>query len=83
VYTIAKRDKATLLDVLTRLNRLIKREFNATVIFLIANNKKGYSITDNLGRAYCYREGIRLQIRALHTKEQNGLAERLGKNLIV
>jgi hypothetical protein len=60
VYTIAKRDKPTLLNVLTRLNRLIKREFNATVTFLIANNKKGYSITDDLARAYCYKEEIRL-----------------------
>jgi hypothetical protein len=83
VYTIAKRDKATLLNVLTRLDRSIKREFNATVTFLIANDEKGYGITDNSGRAYCHREGIRLQIRAPHTEEQNGSAERLGKNLIV
>jgi hypothetical protein len=60
VYTIAKRDKATLLDVLTRLNRSIKREFNTTVTFLIADNKKGYGLTDDLARAYCHREGIRL-----------------------
>jgi hypothetical protein len=60
VYTIAKRDKATLLDVLTRLNRSIKREFNTTVTFLIADDEKGYSLTDDSARAYCHREGIRL-----------------------
>jgi hypothetical protein len=60
VYTIAKRDKPTLLNVLTRLNRSIKREFNATVTFLIADDEKGYGITDDLARAYCYKEGIRL-----------------------
>jgi hypothetical protein len=58
VYRIAKRDKATLLYVLTRLDWLIKREFNTTVTFLIANNKKGYSLTNNLAQAYCNREGI-------------------------
>jgi hypothetical protein len=58
VYTIAKRDKATPLDVLTRLDRSIKREFNTTVTFLIANNEKGYGLTDDLARAYCHREGI-------------------------
>jgi hypothetical protein len=60
VYTIAKRDKPTLLNVLTRLNRSIKREFNATVTFLIADNEKGYGITDDLAQAYYYKEGIRL-----------------------
>ena len=83
VYTIAKRDKATLLTVLTRLDRSIKREFNATVTFLIADDEKGYGLTDDSARAYCNREGIRLQIRAPHTEEQNGSAERSGKNLIV
>ncbi|CAE7204972.1 hypothetical protein PTNB73_07013 [Pyrenophora teres f. teres] len=83
VYTIAKRDKVTLLNVLTRLDRSIKREFNATVTFLIADDEKGYGITDDSARAYCHREGIRLQIRAPHTEEQNGSAERSGKNLIV
>jgi hypothetical protein len=51
-----------LLDVLTRLDRSIKHEFNATVTFLIADDEKGYGITDDSGRAYCHREGIRLQI---------------------
>jgi hypothetical protein len=83
VYTIVKRDKATLLNVLTCLNRSIKREFNTTVTFLIADDKKGYSLTDNSARAYCHREGIQLQIRAPHTEEQNGSAERSGKNLII
>jgi hypothetical protein len=83
VYTIAKRDKATLLNVLTRLDRSIKREFNTTVTFLIADDEKGYGLTDDSARAYCHREGIRLQIRAPHTEEQNGSAERSGKNLII
>jgi hypothetical protein len=38
VYTIAKRNKATLLNVLTCLDRSIKREFNTTVTFLIADD---------------------------------------------
>jgi hypothetical protein len=83
VYTIAKRDKATLLKVLTRLDRSIKREFNATVTFLIADDERGYGLTDDSARAYCNQEGIRLQIRAPHTEEQNGSAERSGKNLII
>jgi hypothetical protein len=83
VYTIAKRDKATLLNVLIRLNWSIKREFNTTVTFLIADDEKGYGLTDDSARAYCHREGIRLQIRAPHTEEQNGSAERSGKNLII
>ena len=60
VYTITKRDKLTLLDVLTRLDRSIKREFNTTVTFIIADDEKGYSLTNNSARAYCYAEGIRL-----------------------
>ena len=48
VYIITKRDKATLLNVLTRLDQSIKREFNTTVIFLITNNKKGYGLTNDL-----------------------------------
>src|SRR5206468_52599 len=33
VYTIPKRDKSTLLEVLTRMDRAIKREFNTMVTF--------------------------------------------------
>ena len=82
VYTIPKRDKSTLLDVLRRLDRRIKREFNATVTFIIADDERGYGITDNSARAYCQQEGIRFQIRAPHVQEQNGSAERSGKSLI-
>ena len=82
VYTISRRDKVTLLNVLTRLDRAIKREFNTTVTFLIADDERGYGLTDDSARAYCQQEGIRFQIRAPHTKEQNGSAERSGKNLI-
>ena len=60
VYKITKRDKLTLLDVLTRLDRSIKREFNTTVTFIIADNEKGYGLTNDSARAYCYAEGIRL-----------------------
>jgi hypothetical protein len=83
VYTIAKRNKATLLNVLTCLDRSITRKFNTTVTFLIADDEKGYGLTNDSAQAYCHREGIRLQIRAPHTEEQNGSAERSGKNLIV
>jgi hypothetical protein len=58
MYTIAKRDKAMLLNVLNRLDRSIKREFNTTVKFLIADDEKGYGLTDDSAQAYCYREGI-------------------------
>jgi hypothetical protein len=81
LYT--KRNKATLLNVLTCLDRSIKREFNTTVTFLIADDEKGYGLTNDSAQAYCHRDGIRLQIRAPHTEEQNGSAERSGKNLIV
>jgi hypothetical protein len=82
VYTIAKRNKATLLNVFIRLDRSIKRKFNTTVTFLIADDEKGYGLTNNSARAYRHREGIRLQIRAPHTEEQNKSAKRSGKNLI-
>ena len=48
VYIITKYDKATLLNVLTYLNQLIKREFNTTVTFLITNDEKGYGLTNDL-----------------------------------
>ena len=82
VFTIAKRDKATLLEILRRLDRSIKREFNTTVTFLIADDERGYGITDDSARGYCQQEGIKFQIRAPHVKEQNGSAERSGKSLI-
>ncbi|KAF1934755.1 hypothetical protein EJ02DRAFT_429056 [Clathrospora elynae] len=40
VYTIPQRNKATLLEILTRLDRAIKRKFNTTVVFLIADDEK-------------------------------------------
>jgi hypothetical protein len=83
MYTIAKRDKAMLLNVLNRLGRSIKREFNTTVKFLIADDEKGYGLTDDSAQAYCYRKGIWLQIRAPHTEEQNRSAKRSSKNLII
>jgi hypothetical protein len=82
VFTILKRDKQRLLNVLTRLDRSIKRKFNTTVTFLIAHDEKGYGLTEDSARGYCHQGGIRFQIRASHTKEQNGSAERSGKNLI-
>jgi hypothetical protein len=82
VFTIAKRDKATLLEILRRLDRSIKREFNTTVTFLIADDERGYGITDDSARGYCQQEGIKFQIRAPYVKEQNGSAERSGKSLI-
>ena len=82
VYSIPKRDKETLLQVITRLDRTIKREFNTTVTFIIADDERGYGLTGDSARAYCQQEGIRFQIRAPHTKEQNGSAERSGKTLI-
>ena len=45
---IPRRDKLTLLDVIIKLNSLIKQEFNLSITFLIADNKKGYSFTDDL-----------------------------------
>jgi hypothetical protein len=82
VFTIPKRDKSTLLNVLRQLDRSIKREFNVTVTFLIADDERGYGITDDSAQAYCHQEGIKFQIRAPHVKEQNGAAERSGKSLI-
>ena len=82
VYTIPRRDKQTLLDVLKRLDQAIKREFNCTVTFIIGDDEKGYGLKDDSVRAYCIQEGINFQIRSPHTKEQNGSAERSGKNLI-
>ena len=48
VYMIPRRDKLTLLDIIIKLNSLIKQEFNSSITFLIVNNKKGYGFTDNL-----------------------------------
>ena len=60
----------------------IKREFNTTVIFLIADDERGYGLTDDSARAYCREQGIRIQTRAPHVVEQNGAAERAGRILI-
>ncbi|KAI1676325.1 hypothetical protein KJE20_14097 [Pyrenophora tritici-repentis] len=56
VYSILKRDKETLLEVITRLDRTIKREFNTTVTFIIADDERGYGLTDDSARAYCQQE---------------------------
>ena len=48
IYTIPRRDKLTLLDIIIKLNSLIKQEFNSSVIFLIVDNEKGYGFIDNL-----------------------------------
>ena len=69
------------------LDSLIKREFNSSVTFLIADDEKGYSekgygFADDSVRAYCNQEGIKFQLRSPHTKEQNGSAEQSGKSVI-
>ena len=48
IYTIPRRDKLTLLDIIIKLNSLIKQEFNLSVTFLIVDNKKGYGFVDDL-----------------------------------
>ena len=48
IYIIPRRDKLTLLDIIIKLNSLIKQEFNSSITFLIADNKKGYSFADDL-----------------------------------
>ena len=45
---IPRRDKPTLLDIIIKLNSLIKQEFNLSITFLIVDNEKGYSFIDNL-----------------------------------
>jgi len=60
----------------------IKREFNTTVTFLIADDERGYGLTDDSARAYCREQGIKIQTRAPHVVEQNGAAERAGRMLI-
>ena len=48
IYIIPRRDKLTLLDIIIKLNSLIKQEFNLSITFLIADNEKGYGFIDNL-----------------------------------
>ena len=48
IYMIPRRDKLTLLDIIIKLNSLIKQEFNLSITFLIVDNKKSYSFIDNL-----------------------------------
>ena len=48
VYIIPRRDKLTLLDIIIKLNSLIKQEFNSSVTFLIADNEKSYGFADDL-----------------------------------
>ena len=45
---IPRRDKLTLLDVIIKLDSLIKQEFNSSVTFLIVDNEKGYGFADDL-----------------------------------
>jgi hypothetical protein len=47
IYMIPRRDKLTLLDIIIKLNSLIKQEFNSSVTFLIVDNKKGYGFADD------------------------------------
>jgi len=47
IYMIPRRDKLILLDIIIKLNSLIKQEFNSSVTFLIVDNEKDYSFTDN------------------------------------
>jgi len=82
VYSIPRKDKDTLLLALRTLDRAIKREFNCTVTFIIADDERGYGFKQDSIRDYCQQEGISFQIRSPHTKEQNGAAERSGKSLI-
>jgi hypothetical protein len=60
VYIIAKHDKPTLQATLRQLDRAIKREFNTAITFLIANNERGYGLSDDSARAYYLQEGIKL-----------------------
>ena len=60
VYIIRKRDKPTLLTTIRDLDIAIKREFNTTVTFLIANDERGYGLTNNSTRAYYREQGIRI-----------------------
>ena len=48
IYIIPRKDKLTLLDIIIKLNSLIKQEFNSSITFLIVDNKKSYGFTDNL-----------------------------------
>jgi hypothetical protein len=48
IYMIPRRDKLTLLDIIIKLNSLIKQEFNLSITFIIVDNKKDYGFTDNL-----------------------------------
>ena len=48
IYIIPRRDKLTLLDIIIKLDSLIKQEFNLSITFLIVDNKKGYGFADNL-----------------------------------
>ena len=48
IYMIPRRDKLILLDIIIKLNSLIKQEFNLSITFLIVDNEKGYGFADNL-----------------------------------
>jgi len=48
----------------------------------MADNERGYSMTDDSTREYCKEEGIQLQVRSPYTPEQNSAAEQSRRNLI-
>lgn len=82
VFTIKKKDKLTILGIVTQLDRLLKRRYNCSVTFIITDDERGFGWKDDSVRLYCTEEGITFNIRAPYTPEQNGAAERSGRILI-
>ena len=69
VFTMKKKDRPTLLAINTKLDRLIKRRYRCTVLYIIADDEGGYAWKDESVRSYCAQEGIMFEIRAPHTQQ--------------
>jgi len=82
VFTMKKKDKPTILGIITKLDRLLKRRYNCMVTFIITDDERGFGWKDDSVRSYCAQEGITFEIRAPHIPEQNGAAERSRRTLI-
>jgi hypothetical protein len=82
VYLLRRRDLPTLLVAFRSLDTTVQRQFNTKIAFIIADDERGYGVTEESARHYCLEQGIKIQLRAPHVEEQNGGAERSGRTLI-
>src|SRR4051794_11320516 len=69
VFTIERRDKATLFELINRLDSLIKKRFGTCIKYLAADDDRGYGHVGESLRGFCNDNGITFECRAPYTEE--------------